>query len=111
MQDESPDDFASSLVGVGTSFTLPLPTSAKKADMSTSTAMTSTDRGSETVLAAEDNDAVRNLVRNMLKDVGYSVLEAASGKTAHRLVDDPVAAIRRLITEIVMPETDGRQLA
>jgi len=111
MQDESPDDFASSLAGVGTNFTLLLPTSAKKAGMSTSAAMTSTDRESRTVLAAEDNEAVRKLACNMLKDAGYSVLEASSGKIAHCLVDDPVAAIRLLITEIVMPETDGRQLA
>ena len=90
MQDASPDDFVSSLVGVGTNFALLLPTSAEKPDMSTSTAMTSTDRGSGTVLTVEDKDAVRNLFCNTLHDAGYSVLKAASGKIALRLVDDRV---------------------
>ena len=67
--------------------------------------------GSETVLVVEDQAEVRALTTRILKARGYTVLEAASAEDALRLVDGYVKRIDLLLTDVVMPGVNGRDLA
>src|ERR1017187_9612217 len=67
--------------------------------------------GSETVLLVEDEAAVRNLVRAVLERKGYVVLVAPDGAAALDLVDKHTGVIHVLLTDIVMPRMNGRDLA
>jgi PAS domain S-box-containing protein len=68
-------------------------------------------RGTETVLLAEDEDAVRRLVQRALELHGYSVLPARSGEEAEQIERSHLGPIHLLITDVVMPGMGGRELA
>jgi PAS domain S-box-containing protein len=68
-------------------------------------------RGSETVLLVEDEEVVRNLVREILEGNGYTVLEANNGADALDLGRSLTAPIHLLVTDVVMPKMSGRELA
>lgn len=67
--------------------------------------------GTETILLVEDEEAVRKLVRQTLERRGYRVLVAASGQDAIRLTEREPGRIHLLISDVVMPQMGGRQLA
>jgi two-component system cell cycle sensor histidine kinase/response regulator CckA len=67
--------------------------------------------GSETVLLVEDEESVRQLVRETLEGKGYKVLEAEHGEAALRTASDYHGPIDMLITDVVMPGMSGRELA
>lgn len=69
------------------------------------------ERGSETVLVAEDEDQVRSLTRAMLSRHGYQVLAASSGAEALQIARDHSEPIHLLLTDMVMPGMDGMALA
>src|SRR5580704_811128 len=66
--------------------------------------------GSETVLLVEDEDSVRQLVRETLESRGYRVLEAANGNAALTLAAAHADPIHLLITDVVMPGLSGHEL-
>jgi PAS domain S-box-containing protein len=68
-------------------------------------------RGSETVLLVEDEKGVRELAREYLELVGYTVIEAEDGHTALELAAMHVGPIQLLMTDVVMPGISGRELA
>jgi PAS domain S-box-containing protein len=68
-------------------------------------------RGTETVLLAEDEDAVRRLVQRALELHGYSVLPARSGEEAEQIERSHLGPIHLLVTDVVMPGMGGRELA
>jgi PAS domain S-box-containing protein len=74
-------------------------------------ALSSQTRGSETVLLVEDEESVRQLVRETLESKGYKVLEADHGEAALQLAADHAAEIDILITDVVMPGMSGRELS
>jgi signal transduction histidine kinase len=102
-----------SAVGEGTTFEVMLPIDEDAARARTEAAATpALRRGTETILLVEDEPGVRMLTRVVLERQGYRVLEAAHGLEAVRLWDQHQAAIRLLLTDIVMPEgVNGRELA
>jgi CheY-like chemotaxis protein len=72
----------------------------------------SAPRGSETILVAEDEDAVRTLVRDTLVASGYTVLEASSARQAIDVWRLHSASIALLLTDVVMPGgVNGFELA
>jgi PAS domain S-box-containing protein len=99
-------------VGVGTTFKVYLPVVEKPvAPAADPLDPMRADRGSETVLLVEDEDGVRELALIALRTQGYTVLAAADGKAAVRLVDNHTGGIDLLVTDVVMPGMGGRQLA
>jgi PAS domain S-box-containing protein len=68
-------------------------------------------RGTETLLVVEDEDGVRELVRDMLEMAGYRVLDASRPTVAERLCREHQGTIDMLLTDIVMPEMSGHELA
>jgi two-component system cell cycle sensor histidine kinase/response regulator CckA len=68
-------------------------------------------KGSETILLAEDEASVRKLLKHLLDTSGYRVLEAADGSDALRLFEQQGGAIDLLLTDIIMPGLNGRELA
>ena len=68
-------------------------------------------RQGETVLVVEDDPFIRKLARQMLGELGYTGLEAASSTEALALAERHGAAIRVLLTDVIMPEMNGRDLA
>ena len=67
--------------------------------------------GSETVLLVEDEESVRELVRETLKGRGYTVMEASDGVSGLRAAEEFKGTIDILITDVVMPGMSGRELA
>ena len=67
--------------------------------------------GSETVLVVEDELVVRALVREILEDQGYRVLEAGNGREGLDLARRHGEEIDLVLTDVVMPEMSGRELA
>ncbi|MEP7188968.1 MAG: response regulator, partial [Roseiflexaceae bacterium] len=68
--------------------------------------------GIETVLLVEDEPLVRELAGKMLHEQGYTVLAAANGAEAWRILQDTTGAtIDLLITDVVMPQMGGEALA
>ena len=68
-------------------------------------------RGRETVLLVEDEDGVRRLARLSLERHGYTVLEANGGRAALELADAYEGPIEVLLTDVVMPEMNGREVS
>jgi PAS domain S-box-containing protein len=98
--------------GEGTTFTVLLPRelSAKE---SVTRAITLTTRAvkAETVLVVEDENALRTLVERVLCRAGYIVLSAANGIEALRVFEQHKGSLHLLLTDVVMPEMNGRELA
>ena len=67
--------------------------------------------GGGTVLVVEDDDQLRRLAHRALAAQGYLVLEADRGATALDLARRHKGAIDLLLTDVVMPDTNGRKLA
>jgi signal transduction histidine kinase/ActR/RegA family two-component response regulator len=68
-------------------------------------------RGSETILLVEDEGALRELARESLQMLGYAVLPARHGKEALQFGRRHTGPIHLLVTDVVMPEMNGRELA
>jgi two-component system, cell cycle sensor histidine kinase and response regulator CckA len=68
--------------------------------------------GAETILVVEDEPKVRALAVRTLREHGYEVLEASEGKAALQLVQEhPDLALNLLVTDVIMPQMNGRVLA
>src|SRR5579883_129581 len=98
-------------VGVGTTFTLLFPATPATPSGPSSGVIGVPIRGTETILLVEDEEAVRTIARIALQTQGYTVLEASSGVEAIRVAEHHPGPIHLLVTDVVMPETGGRQLA
>jgi CheY-like chemotaxis protein len=101
----------SSTVGRGTTVTIDLPAADTRASGRAVTGPSPADLGTETVLVAEDEQAVRELVRSMLVMGGYRVIVAASGEEALTVADGYDGVIHLLLSDVVMPGINGRELA
>ncbi len=98
--------------GAGTTFYIYLPLAAdhehEQASLHDASAAY---RGQETILLVEDDQRVRSLARLVLQGAGYSLLEAGHGVEAERLCRQHGGPIHLLVTDVVMPHANGRQVA
>jgi two-component system, cell cycle sensor histidine kinase and response regulator CckA len=99
--------------GRGTTFEIYLPVTEEKAKPEPRILENQPiPRGTETVLLAEDEPAVRTMVATILQGQGYRVLEAGNGDEALRLARQHAGEeIHLLLTDIVMPQMGGVDLA
>lgn len=99
-------------VGKGTAFHVYLPqTPAAVSSPKPASDSPVAARGTETILLVEDDDALRRMVRTILQESGYTVLEAADGTDAQRVYSDHPQSIDLLLTDVVIPGLNGPQLA
>ncbi len=95
----------------GSEFRIYLPSAEVPLAEKTPAEGTRLPRGSETILVVEDEDMVRSLITNMLTRAGYSVLQADRPSEALRICESHQERIDLMLTDVVMPEMNGRQLA
>jgi GAF domain-containing protein/ActR/RegA family two-component response regulator len=100
-----------SVQGKGTTFDIYLPHVDEPAAEPEVERLSSSTRGSETILLVEDEDDVRELSREILEMAGYVVLEAPTGADALRLCAQHRDEICLLLTDVVMPQMSGPDLA
>lgn len=97
--------------GKGTIFRIYLPAAedaAVPADKGTE--LPAALHGAETILLVEDDQMVRDLTHAVLEKQGYTVLSAASGVEALRILQGHARAVDLLLTDVVMPEMNGKEL-
>ncbi len=98
--------------GMGTTIKIYLPRSKQKTDIEeTQTVDLSNLRGEETILVVEDEDLLRELARRVLESYGYRVLDAPNAEVAIELCKQRQEPIHLLLTDVVLPKMNGRQLA
>lgn len=99
--------------GAGSRFDvwLPLAEATAAAEVVPSATCCPLPGGTETILLVEDEESVRSLVRNMLTEAGYRILEAADGEEALTLVKACRDPIHLLLTDVGMPHLRGPDLA
>ncbi|MGE0453273.1 MAG: GAF domain-containing protein [Vicinamibacteria bacterium] len=95
----------------GTTFRIFLPFASGEADEAPAVADRPLPRGSETVLLVEDESALLEIAREALQDLGYRVHAASSAAEALGLASRQPEPIHLLLTDVVMPEVNGRELA
>jgi len=99
-------------VGCGSTFKIYLPQVAEEIETPVvADEMGGSLAGTETILFVEDEQSVRELVREYLRGEGYSVLDAGDGIEALQVAASHNGPIHILITDVVMPRLSGRDLA
>jgi PAS domain S-box-containing protein len=100
-------------VGRGSTFSIYLPRTPEAAmsDADRTDSLRPESPGTETVLLVEDQSDVRRIAREVLMRHGYAVLEACNGTEALDHAAKHDGAIQLLLTDVVMPGLDGRELA
>jgi CheY-like chemotaxis protein len=103
--------YARSTPGRGTTFTTYLPRYIGAGDQASKEKDNGTDlRGTETILLVEDEHATLKMATMMLEEQGYSVLPAGAPTQAIRIAEEHDGEIHLLMTDVVMPEMNGREL-
>jgi len=102
-------------VGVGTTFKIYLPRLdtpvEQSADSTQCHSLPSPVEKGTTILLVEDEPSLRALAREVLREAGYVVFEASNGKEALRVANDLASRPALLLTDVVMPEMSGLELA
>ncbi len=100
-------------LGCGTTFKIYLPRHlAETAETQIkSKATQELSQGNETILLVEDEPTILNMTKSSLKRLGYQVLDVSTPGEALRLAKKHVGGIHLLLTDVIMPEMNGRELA
>ncbi|MGM0786546.1 MAG: PAS domain S-box protein [Thermodesulfobacteriota bacterium] len=97
--------------GVGTTFKIYLPRCRESGLSPEKRLVVQIPEGSETVLLVEDEPAILQMGKSMLENLGYTVLVAGNPNDALAIAEEDDGEIDLLITDVVMPEMNGRDLA
>lgn len=107
--------WVNSETGKGTTFKIYLPRVAEAAESPAEVVAASksvaTEPGTETILVVEDEANLRYLARQFLEKQGYRVIEAADGAVALQIAVAHEGIIHLLLTDVIMPGMNGRELA
>lgn len=98
--------------GRGTTFKIYLPVAGEGPDSASPPTPKPVDEreSTESILLVEDNEMVRKLASEILQQQGYQVLVARNGPEALELIEGHPEALHLLLTDVIMPEMNGRQL-
>jgi len=97
--------------GLGTTVTAMLPVTDQVATLAADGPAEPVRGSGETVLLVEDESALREATRQILTRNGYRVLAAANGPEALEILDRHEAVVQVLLTDVVMPQMQGKRLA
>ncbi len=97
--------------GRGTTFRIYWPVAGDTADSGDIEIRTDLQKGSETILLVEDDDEVRRFGMDAIQSLGYSVYTAKSGPEALNLIRNEKIKPHLLITDMIMPGMDGKELS
>ena len=105
-----------SAVDKGTTFDiyfplLPIKQAPREASTKSAVKAAPSRGGNETILLVEDQDGIRDLVREYLEKNGYTVLHAANGIEALKIANAHEGAIQLLLSDVIMPNLGGVELA
>ena len=107
--------WVNSETGKGTTFKIYLPRVAEAvespAEVVAASKSVATEPGTETILVVEDEANLRYLARQFLEKQGYRVIEAADGAVALQIAVAHEGIIHLLLTDVIMPGMNGRELA
>ena len=103
--------WATSAPGRGATFTICLPLADGEPTAPQEAAPTVRTRGTELILLAEDDPLVRGAARRILEEDGYSVRAAGNAAEALRLAGELEHQPALLLTDVIMPGMDGRELS
>ncbi len=96
--------------GLGASFVIHWPATGRPAEDQVETKPL-TANGDERILLVEDDASVRRFASSALAEHGFRVIEAANGREALELMREYNGDVGMVVTDVVMPEMDGKQLA
>ncbi|TMQ64927.1 MAG: response regulator [Candidatus Eisenbacteria bacterium] len=99
-------------LGQGTTFRIHFPRVSAGQEVSKSTASHAQPaRGTEAILVVDDDASLRGLVSEILRLHGYTVVEANNGEMALTMLENDGSVIDAVVTDVVMPNLNGRELA
>jgi len=101
---------ARSQPGEGTAFDIYLPTAGREVAAPETQSQAVARGGNETILIVEDDAMVREMVSEMLEAAGYTVLHAADGEEAIRILEERAEEIDLAMLDVIMPKMGGRQV-
>lgn len=93
-----------------TAFEIYLPFAGSKDGESQATVLPLAKGGTETILLADDDDAMRKIIREALKEAGYKVVEAVDGEEALRVFNENIARIGLAVLDVIMPKKNGMEV-
>jgi signal transduction histidine kinase/CheY-like chemotaxis protein len=96
--------------GKGTKFKIYLPQIKAGIKEAAKTELFSVEKGTETVLVAEDNESVRRLIKDILQQYGYKVIEAGDGEEAIENYKEQEEEIDLLLLDVIMPKRNGKEV-
>jgi two-component system cell cycle sensor histidine kinase/response regulator CckA len=100
-----------SRLGDGTTFEITFPTVTDEVDERSRLVVPARPRGSATILIADDDEELRRFMSRILERNGYRVVEADSAEGALRVVEEFAGTFDLLVSDVVMGEMSGRDLA
>jgi signal transduction histidine kinase/ActR/RegA family two-component response regulator len=96
--------------GKGTAFKIYLPVIDRKVSPTEDSVSLPSSGGTETILLAEDDAVVRALMKEVLEQSGYTVIEAADGEDAIGVFARNRDKVRLLILDVIMPKKNGKEV-
>jgi PAS domain S-box-containing protein len=97
--------------GEGTTFKIYLPRHTAGSEIAKAAPPEPVGRGHETILLVEDEPAILKIGKEMLENFGYTVQAAGTPGEAIRIAEEHAGDINLLMTDVIMPEMNGRELA
>ena len=96
--------------GKGTTFKIYLPLTGSGEQPAEKKGTSTVSAGTETILLVEDEETVRVIMRSLLEESGYRVLEAMDGEDGLRLFKENRGIINLVLSDIIMPKMQGREM-